>query len=81
MAGSQKTADESVFRDILAKNRESIERQKKNTFALYRPEDLNAYWKSGGLDYVNKVSSSAQTKTDLSKLTTEQLQLLLKQGF
>ena len=81
LAGSQKTADESVFRDILRKNRESIERQKKNTFALYRPEDLNAYWKSGGLDYMNKGSSSAQTTTDLSKLTTEQLQLLLKQGF
>ena len=81
LAGSQKTSDESVFIDILAKNRESIERQKKNTFALYRPEDLKAYWKSGGLDYVNKGSSSAQTTTDLSKLTTEQLQLLLKQGF
>jgi len=78
LGGSIKTSDESVFLDILGKNRDSLETQKKNTFAIHRESDLDSYWKSGGLDYItNQLNQTPNV--GISDISTEQLLMLLKQ--
>ena len=49
LAGAIKTANEAVFLEILQTNRKIMEKQKKETFSLYRPEDIKAYQERGGL--------------------------------
>ena len=49
LAGAIKTDNESVFLQILQTNRKIMEKQKKETFSLYRPEDVKAYQERGGL--------------------------------
>ena len=78
LGGSINTSDESVFIDILGKNRDSLETQKKNTFAIHRESDLDSYWKSGGLNYVtNQLNQTPNVNID--NMSTEQLLMLLKQ--
>jgi len=78
LAGSVNTSDENVFLNILKKNRESLELQKKNTFALYRDEDLEQYWNSGGLNYITNGINQNQSLS-IENIPTEQLIMLLKQ--
>jgi hypothetical protein len=74
LAGSVNTSDENVFLNILKKNRDSLELQKKNTFALYRDADLEQYWNSGGLNYVNSgLNQTEQMQNNLSNIPTEEL--------
>ena len=49
LVGAIKTDNEAVFLEILQTNRKIMEKQKKETFALYRPEDIKAYQDRGGL--------------------------------
>ena len=49
LAGAIKTDNEAVFLEILQTNRKIMEKQKKETFSLYRPEDIKAYQERGGL--------------------------------
>ena len=78
LGGSINTSDEGVFLDILGKNRNSLETQKKNTFAIHRESDLDSYWKSGGLNYVtNQLNQTPNVNID--NMSTEQLLMLFKQ--
>tara|TARA_R110000850_G_scaffold106267_1_gene217548 strand:+ start:6 stop:797 length:792 start_codon:yes stop_codon:yes gene_type:complete len=78
LGGSINTSDEGVFLDILGKNRDSLETQKKNTFAIHRESDLDSYWKSGGLNYItNQLNQTPNV--GISDISTEQLLMLLKQ--
>jgi hypothetical protein len=78
LGGSINTSDENVFLNILGKNRDSLETQKKNTFAIYRESDLDSYWNSGGLDYItNQLNQTPNV--GISDIPTEQLLMLLKQ--
>jgi hypothetical protein len=49
LAGAIKTDNEAVFLEILQTNRKIMEKQKKETFSLYRPEDIKSYQERGGL--------------------------------
>jgi len=49
LAGAVTTANEVVFLDVLQTNRRQLEKQKRATFALHRPEDVKAYQERGGL--------------------------------
>jgi len=71
LAGSAKTADESVFLDVLKLNRQILEKQKTATFAIHRKSDVDAYWESGGLSLY---------ETPLSELSTEELLKKLSEG-
>ena len=51
LAGAIKTADENVLLDVIRRNRNVLEKQKKTVFAAYRPEDVNIYQDKGGLGY------------------------------
>tara|TARA_R100000353_G_scaffold88103_1_gene65382 strand:+ start:370 stop:1338 length:969 start_codon:yes stop_codon:yes gene_type:complete len=51
LAGSIKTADESVFLDILRENRKVMEKQKKLAFAGFDDADVKSYQSQGGLQY------------------------------
>lgn len=80
LAGSVNTSDENVFLNILKKNRDSLELQKKNTFALYRDADLEQYWNSGGLNYINsQLNQTGQMQDNLSDIPTEELIKMLNQ--
>jgi hypothetical protein len=78
LAGSVNTSNENVFLNILKKNRESLELQKKNTFSLYRDEDLEQYWDSGGLNYITNGINQNQPLS-IENITTEQLIMLYNQ--
>lgn len=71
LVGATKTPDEATFLRILKKNREGLEKQKKQVFAPYREDDLQQYFDSGGLSlYEETVEEKPSTIT----LTPEQLQ-------
>ena len=71
LVGATKTPDEATFLRILKKNREGLEKQKKQVFAPYREDDLQKYFDSGGLSlYEETVEEKPSTIT----LTPEQLQ-------
>jgi hypothetical protein len=78
LAGAASTADEEVFLDILRTNRKILEKQKKATFSIYRPEDVQAYQEAGGLSLYNSPLAIEDTTTtvvspDLSQTPTEEL--------
>jgi hypothetical protein len=78
LAGAASTADEEVFLDILRTNRKILEKQKKATFSIYRPEDIQAYQEAGGLSLYNSPLAIEDTTTtvvspDLSNLSNQEL--------
>lgn len=78
LAGAASTADEEVFLDILRTNRKILEKQKKATFAIYRPEDVQAYQEAGGLSLYNSPLVIEDTTTTVvspnySQTPTEEL--------
>ncbi len=74
LVGALTTPDEKTFLKILKNNRQALEKQKKQVFAAYRDEDLDNYFKSGGLSFYEET----QPKTPSSglTLTPEQIQSL-----
>jgi len=78
LAGSASTASEEVFLDILRINRKILERQKRNTFAIHRLEDVEAYQEAGGLSLYDSPLVIEDTATtvvspNLSNTPTEEL--------
>ena len=82
LVGATKTPDEATFLRILKKNREGLEKQKKQVFAPYRQDDLQQYFDSGGLslygETVEEQPSITLTPEQLQALPTNILEELLK---
>ena len=82
LVGATKTPDEATFLRILKKNREGLEKQKKQVFAPYREDDLQQYFDSGGLslygETVEEQPSITLTPEQLQALPTNILEELLK---
>lgn len=74
LAGAQTTADINVFLDILKRNRENIEKQKRQTFALYRDSDVEEYQKRGGISF--KKSPFPELKEQTTKIKTKKKKLI-----
>ena len=74
LAGAQTTADINVFLDVLQRNRQNIEKQKKQTFALYRDSDVEEYQKRGGISF--KKSPFPKLKEQTSKIETNKKKLI-----
>lgn len=74
LVGALTTPDEKTFLKILKNNRQALEKQKKQVFAAYREEDLNNYFKSGGLSFYG--GNQQQTPSLGLTLTPEQIQSL-----
>ena len=74
LVGALTTPDEKTFLKILKNNRQALEKQKKQVFAAYRDEDLDNYFKSGGLSLYG--GTQQQTPSSGLTLTPEQLQAL-----
>ena len=74
LVGALTTPDEKTFLKILKNNRQALEKQKKQVFAAYRDQDLDNYFKSGGLSFYEET----QQKTPFLglTLTPEQIQSL-----
>ena len=83
LAGAIKTADENVLLDVIRRNRNVLEKQKKTVFAAYRPEDVNIYQEKGGLGYfqtpLNFNVGNQPQDTGLETLPLEELEKLLLQ--
>jgi hypothetical protein len=73
LVGATKTPDEATFLRILKKNREGLEKQKKQVFAPYREDDLQQYFDSGGLSLYGVTT---QEQPSAITLTPEQIQSL-----
>jgi len=85
LAGSIKTADESVFLDILKENRKVMEKQKLLAFAGFDQQDIKLYQSQGGLRYFDspllKLTLGESTEDDpFANLTDEEL-LQLRNNF
>ena len=82
LAGAIKTADENVLLDVIRRNRNVLEKQKKTVFAAYRPEDVNIYQDKGGLGYFQSPLDfnvgNQPVRTGLEDLSLEELEELLK---
>jgi len=82
LAGAIKTADENVLLDVIRRNRNVLEKQKKTVFAAYRPEDVNIYQDKGGLGYFQSPLDfnvgNQPARTGLEDLSLEELEELLK---
>ena len=82
LAGAIKTADENVLLDVIRRNRNVLEKQKKTVFAAYRPEDVNIYQDKGGLGYFQSPLDfnvgNQPVRTGLEDLSLEVLEELLK---
>ena len=83
LVGATKTPDEDTFLRILKRNREGLEKQKKQVFAPYREEDLQQYFDSGGLSLYGvttqeQPSSITLTPEQIQSLPTNVLEELLK---
>ena len=83
LVGATKTPDEATFLRILKKNREGLEKQKKQVFAPYREDDLQKYFDSGGLSLYGvttqeQPSSITLTPEQIQSLPTNVLEELLK---
>jgi len=74
LVGALTTPDEKTFLKILKNNRQALEKQKRQVFAAYREEDLDSYFKSGGLSFYG--GTQQQTPSSGLTLTPEQLQAL-----
>jgi vacuolar-type H+-ATPase subunit E/Vma4 len=74
LVGALTTPDEKTFLKILKNNRQALEKQKRQVFAAYRDEDLDSYFKSGGLSFYE--GTQQQTPSSGLTLTPEQLQAL-----
>ena len=53
LAGAINTADERVLIDVLNRARKALEKQKRQVFAAYDTEDIQAYQDAGGLNFVD----------------------------
>jgi len=73
LVGATKTPDEATFLRILKRNREGLEKQKKQVFAPYREDDLQQYFDSGGLSLYGLTT---QEQPSPITLTPEQIQSL-----
>lgn len=73
LVGATKTPDEATFLRILKRNREGLEKQKKQVFAPYREDDLQQYFDSGGLSLYGVTTEEQPTSLTL---TPEQIQSL-----
>ena len=78
-----KTPDEATFLRILKRNREGLEKQKKQVFAPYREDDLQQYFDSGGLSLYGETvdeqpSAITLTPEQIQSLPTNVLEELLK---
>ena len=62
-----------TFLRILKRNREGLEKQKKQVFAPYREDDLQQYFDSGGLSLYGVTT---QEQPSSITLTPEQIQSL-----
>jgi hypothetical protein len=71
LAGAVKTADESVFLEVLKTNRDILEKQKNATFAIHRPEDVQAYQKSGGLSLYENIGLLNMSNEELLRLLAQ----------
>ena len=82
LAGAIKTADENVLLDVIRRNRNVLEKQKKTVFAAYRLEDVNIYQDKGGLGYFQSPLDfnvgNQPARTGLEDLSLEELEELLK---
>lgn len=83
LVGATKTPDEATFLRILKRNREGLEKQKKQVFAPYREDDLQQYFDSGGLSLYGvttqeQPSSITLTPEQIQSLPTNVLEELLK---
>jgi len=83
LVGATKTPDEATFLRILKRNREGLEKQKKQVFAPYREDDLQQYFDSGGLSLYEittqeQPSSITLTPEQIQSLPTNVLEELLK---
>lgn len=83
LVGATKTPDEATFLRILKKNREGLEKQKKQVFAPYRKDDLQQYFDSGGLSLYGETvdeqpSAITLTPEQIQSLPTNVLEELLK---
>ncbi len=74
LVGALTTPDEKTFLKILKNNRQALEKQKKQVFAAYRDEDLDNYFKSGGLSFYEETQQ--KTPSLGLTLTPEQIQSL-----
>ena len=74
LAGAQTTADPNVFLRALKRNREEIEKQKRQTFALYRDSDVEEYQKRGGISF--KKSPFPKLKEQTTKTKTNKKKLI-----
>ena len=74
LVGALTTPDEKTFLKILKNNRQALEKQKRQVFAAYREEDLDNYFKSGGLSFYE--GTQQETPSLGLTLTPEQLQAL-----
>ena len=74
LVGALTTPDEKTFLKILKNNRQALEKQKKQVFAAYREEDLDNYFKSGGLSFYGGTQQQAPSLG--LTLTPEQIQSL-----
>ena len=82
LAGAIKTADENVLLDVIRRNRNVLEKQKKTVFAAYRPDDVSIYQDKGGLSYFKSPLDfnvgNQPVRTGLEDLSLEELEELLK---
>jgi hypothetical protein len=83
LVGAVKTPDEETFLRILKRNREGLEKQKKQVFAPYRQDDLQQYFDSGGLSLYGETTQEAPasitlTPEQIKSLPSNILQELLK---
>ena len=82
LAGAIKTSDENVLLDVIRRNRNVLEKQKKTVFAAYRPDDVSIYQDKGGLSYFKSPLDfnigNQPIRTGLEDLSLEELEELLK---
>ena len=83
LAGAVKTADERVFLDVLKRNREILEKQKRQVFAAYDPSDVSDYQGAGGLDFyssplMNIQFGGGEPANAFSNYSNEELEEMLK---
>jgi len=83
LVGAVKTPDEATFLRILKKNREGLEKQKKQVFFFFLEDDLQQYFDSGGLSLYGitteeQTPAITLTPAQIQSLPTNVLEELLK---